>query len=207
MQANPGVTLGVTPLPGSKGGAYLRLVAGESTNVGIINGRRDTRTQEAMVTTETVYLETSVISYLAARPSRDLLVAGQQQVTWEWWDKERHLYRLFISQTVVREASLGDPGVAKRRLAFLEGFELLGLDEGAYQLADDLIARQAVPEKARADALHIAVAAVNGVDYVLTWNCKHINNAHTRKLINSVCTDAGYDPPVLCTPQEIMEEA
>jgi len=140
---------------------------------------------------ETVYLETSVISYLAARMSRDLLVAGQQQVTWDWWDKERHRYRLVISQSVVREASLGDPGVAKRRLAFVEGIELLGLDEGTYQLASDLISRHAVPEKARTDAIHIAVAAVNAVDYLLTWNCKHINNAHTRKLINSVCSDAG----------------
>ncbi len=165
------------------------------------------RTQEELVTSEIVYLETSVISYLAARPSKDPLVAGQQQVTRDWWDKERHLYRLFISQTVLREASLGDPVVAKRRLAFVEGIELLGLDEGTYQLAGDLIARHAVPEKARTDALHIAVAAVNGVDYLLTWNCKHINNAHTRKLINSVCADGGYEPPVLCTPQEIMEEA
>jgi len=158
------------------------------------------------VTTETVYLETSVISYLAARPSRDLIVAGEQKATWDWWENDKRRYHLFISQTVVREASLGDPNAARRRLGFLEGIDLLDLGEDTFQLTESLITRHAVPEKARADALHIAVAAVNSVDYLLIWNCKHINNPHTRRLNNSVCTEGGHDPPVLCTPREIMEE-
>lgn len=157
------------------------------------------------MTLETVYLETSVISYLAARPSRDVLVAGQQRVTWDWWENEKHRYKLYASEVVVREASLGNPDAAKRRLGVIDGIESLGLDERCFNLVDRLLIDKAVPVKARTDALHIAIAAVNSIDYLLTWNCKHINNAHTRKLINSICADAGYDPPVLCTPQEIME--
>ena len=155
---------------------------------------------------EIVYLETSVISYLAARPSRDLLVAAQQKITSDWWEKERHRYDLAISEFVLAEAAAGNPEVAKRRMALLEGLNLFDLKKDVFQLTSSLIDQKAVPDKAKVDAFHIAVATVNGADYLLTWNCKHINNAHTRKLITQVCIANGFDPPVLCTPQEIMEE-
>jgi predicted nucleic acid-binding protein len=157
------------------------------------------------LTPETIYLETSVISYLAARPSRDLLVAGQQQVTWDWWDKEKDRYRLFISEAVLDEASLGDPDAAARRLALIAGLSELALNVEVRMLSKALVAQKAVPEKAITDAVHIAVAAVHGANYLLTWNCKHINNAHTRKAISGVCLAHGLEAPTICTPQEIME--
>jgi len=149
-----------------------------------------------------VYLETSVISYLAARLSRDLIVAGHQQITQEWWDS-RQEWDLSISALVVSEAGTGDTDAAARRLALLEGLPLLRLNETAITLAERLLAEAALPSKAREDALHIAIAAVHGIDYLLTWNCKHIANAVKRPLIETICETSGYHPPIICTPEEL----
>ncbi len=100
---------------------------------------------------------------------------------------------------------MGDPDAAERRLDLLEGLGELALNADVRMLSKLLLKRKAVPENARTDAVHIAIAAVHGVDYLLTWNCKHINNAHTRKAINGVCHEYGFEPPIICTPQEIME--
>lgn len=153
-----------------------------------------------------VYIETSVVSYLAARPSRDLIVAAHQQITSDWWHNQREQYRLFVSELVVGEASEGDIEMAARRKMFLEGIELLEIDVRAMNLAQQFVEGKAVPEKASADALHIAVACVNGADYLLTWNCKHIANGRMKSRIGMVCHAAGYDPIVICTPEELGGE-
>lgn len=152
-----------------------------------------------------VYLETTIVSYLTAWPSRDLVMAANQATTIEWWTKRRDAFDLFISPTVVKESRAGDPEAAQRRWEELKELPSLEIAEEAELLANDLIVKVPLPPKAQADALHIAVAAVNGVDYLLTWNCTHIANATLRSRIEAVCRAAGYEPPVICTPQEMLE--
>ena len=152
-----------------------------------------------------VYVETSVVSYLAARASRDLIVAARQQLTHEWWDDQRPEFDLFISQAVLQEAAAGDPDVAQRRLLFLEDIPSLVMSDAALELSLAMLSDGAVPAAASEDALHIAVAAVNGMDFLLTWNCRHIANAMMRARIGSVCEGLGYLPPILCTPEELTK--
>lgn len=153
-----------------------------------------------------MYIETSVVSYLTARPSRDLIVAAHQQLTHEWWDERRAEFDVVISRVVLEEAALGEPDMARRRLDALEGMPLLPVKPEASALAAALVRRGGLPAKASTDALHIAVASVSGVDYLLTWNCKHIANAQTRRAVSAACRAAGYEPPVICTPEELMGE-
>ncbi len=152
-----------------------------------------------------VYIETTIPSYLTARPSRDLIKAAQQQITREWW-QTRDRFDLLISQLVIEESSGGDPQAAKERLGAMVGVPSLRTSEEATALAGRLVAGVPLPDKATADALHIAISVVGGVDYLLTWNCKHIANAATRYGIEAVCRTGGYEPPVICTPIELMEE-
>lgn len=121
-----------------------------------------------------VYVETSVVSYLASRPSRDILVAAHQQITSEWWDRRRSRFNLFVSELVIREASAGDANAAARRLAFVEAIPLLALTDAALALAQRLLRDGALPVGSEEDALHVAVAAVHGIHFLMTWNCKHI---------------------------------
>jgi len=151
-----------------------------------------------------VYIETSVVSYQASRPSTDLIVAAHQRLTQEWWEASPDRFDRFVSQTVIREAAAGDPEAAKERLESLEGMGLLELSEGAYALAAALVARGALPAEAPEDALHIAVATVHGMDYLVTWNCAHIANAQLRCAVEEVCRSLGYEPPIICTPEELM---
>ncbi|MBM4035848.1 MAG: type II toxin-antitoxin system VapC family toxin [Planctomycetes bacterium] len=153
-----------------------------------------------------VYVETSVVSYLTSKLSRDLLVAGHQQVTQEWWDLKRQDYDLFCSEVVVREAGEGDAQAAAKRLQAIQDVATLELTQAALDLASELIARGAVPAEKPEDAFHIAIAATNGVDYLLTWNCAHIANAKVRHLVEGICHQLGYVPPVICTPEELMED-
>lgn len=150
-----------------------------------------------------VYIETSLVSYLTARPSRDLLVAAHQQLTVAWWDEQRTRYELFTSQVVLTEARAGDPDAAQRRLAVLERLPLLDVTDTAIVLATRLVAGQALPAQAAQDALHLAIACVHGMEYLLTWNCTHLANARLRSRIEQVCRDAGYVPPIICTPEEL----
>lgn len=151
-----------------------------------------------------VYIETTIVSYLAARLSRDLIVAAHQQLTEEWWLQRRPSFDLLTSQVVIREASAGDPVMAQRRLGFLTEIPLLAIDESALQLATQLLQRGRIPARAAEDASHIAIAAVHGMDYLLTWNCKHIANAQMQKTVAEICRAAGYEPPTICTPEELM---
>jgi hypothetical protein len=152
-----------------------------------------------------VYLETTVVSYLTARPSRDLRIAAHQQATSEWWTTRRDQFDVYISQLVLEKAAVGDEDAATRRLEQVEGLSLLALTDACFELTEKLVTDGAVPQEAQEDALHIAVAAVHGMDYLLTWNCRHIANATMRGRIQATCFDAGYDAPVICTPEELLE--
>lgn len=151
------------------------------------------------------YIETSVVSYLTAWPSRDLILAAHQQITREWWSN-RSGYDLYVSQFVIDEASAGDQSAVASRLAALSEATLLDVTEDVIVLGERLILGGGLPAKAKVDALHIAVAAVHGMDYLLTWNCKHIANATMRGRIGDLCREAGFDPPVICTPFELGKE-
>ena len=151
----------------------------------------------------TVYIESSVISYLVSRPSRDVIVAGRQALTIEWWENEKDRFDLRVSALVEDEIARGDPSAAERRLALIEGIPSLAATANALFLAESLIAEKAIPVGSEDDALHIAIAATQGVDYLLTWNFKHINNAETKKLITGVVEALGYVCPLLCSPEEL----
>ncbi|XCN72621.1 MAG: type II toxin-antitoxin system VapC family toxin [Candidatus Electrothrix aestuarii] len=153
----------------------------------------------------TVYIETSVISYLTARPSNDLRAMANQSATVDWWETQRPKYSVFVSELVISEAGKGHPEAAQRRLAAISDLPLLKISPEVRKLAQALIQHHALPKKAETDAYHVAVAVVNGAEYLLTWNCTHIANAHTRPKIESTCRILGYEPSVICTPLELME--
>ena len=155
---------------------------------------------------QSVYIETSIPSYLTARPSRDVRAAAWQQITTEWWEVARGDYDLFTSELTIVEASAGNPGAAERRLAVLNEILELQIDEEVQELAELLISKGGIPTSAEADALHVAVAAVHRIDYLLTWNCRHINNAAKKPIIRSICISAGYPYPEICTPMELLPE-
>jgi hypothetical protein len=152
-----------------------------------------------------LYMETSIVSYLTALPSRDLVLAAHQQVTHGWWSV-RAQFELYISQFVIDEASLGDRAAAARRLVVLQEATLLNTTPGAVSLARELVRAGYLPARAIVDAFHIAIAAVHGMDYLLSWNCKHIANATMRSRIESTCRSHGFEPPTICTPLELVTE-
>lgn len=154
---------------------------------------------------ERIYIETTFVSYLTARPNRDVVIAGHQQTTHEWWDKRRQSYELCVSQLVFQESAAGDPQAAQERLEVLHPMTLLETTVDALALAKELIQGGALPAKAADDALHIAIAATNGVPFLLTWNCRHLANATMRPMIEAVCASKGLKAPIICTPEELLE--
>ena len=153
-----------------------------------------------------VYIETSVISYLTSRPSRDLVVAANQEVTRDWWAIARERFELFISEAVVQEIAAGDAEAAAERRQVVVDVPMLVGSPDALVLAKRFLSAGVIPAKAAQDALHIALATIYGVDYVVTWNCKHIANAMSQRQIEQISRACGYEPPVLCTPLELMED-
>ncbi len=151
------------------------------------------------------YIETSVVSYLTARKSRDVIVTAYQEVTREWWRVALTAFELVASELVRTEAGAGNEIAARARLKALESAALIDITEDAEYLARRLLDQGAVPQQAAADAAHIAIAVTSGVDYLVTWNFRHIANAAMRSQIEQVCREAGYEPPVICTPNELME--
>jgi hypothetical protein len=151
-----------------------------------------------------LYLETTVPSYLTAWPSRDLIRAGHQQITKEWWQTRRAGFDLYISQFVLDEVAAGDPEAARERLAAIQGLPMLDLTEGVAELAGALKTSLALPSTAVTDAAHIAIAAVHGMHFLLTWNCTHIANAEMALAIEKACQTQGFVCPVICTPEELM---
>ena len=152
-----------------------------------------------------VYLETTIPSYLTAWPSRDLVTAAHQQTTRDWWEARRHDFDLFVSGVVIEEASAGDEQAAARRLEAVEGLPLLELTDEVTDFAGALVQQAAIPKKEGADALHVAAAVVHGMDYLLTWNLAHIAKADARNKIERICRSSTYEPPVICTPEELLE--
>ena len=152
-----------------------------------------------------LYLETTIPSYLTAWPSRDLIVAAHQQLTKEWWARRRDAFEMYISQFVLDEATAGDAEMARQRLELLRPLPLLDITESVLQLASGLLQSGVIPAKAARDAAHIAISAVHGIDYLITWNCAHIANAMIIKTVQKICAQNGFSCPVICTPQELME--
>lgn len=153
-----------------------------------------------------VYIETTIPSYLTSRPNRDIIIAGHQQVTHRWWEERRDEFELYISQLVIDECQAGDREMARKRLGLIDGIKALQLDFPARDLARKLIAKGLLPTKAEADAFHVAIAAANAMDYLLTWNLRHIANAFMKKGIEEVCRESGFEPPVICTPDTLLAE-
>ncbi len=151
-----------------------------------------------------IYIETTIPSYLTARPSRDIVQAARQQLTREWWDVERRNYDLCISQIVLDEAAAGDAEAAQRRMAVIDTLPLLDLTFEVDGLAETIMQSGLLPVSASRDAVHIAVTAVHQVHFLLTWNCRHIANATIFRDLQHVIMSAGYDMPVICTPEELL---
>ncbi|HUT14374.1 MAG TPA: type II toxin-antitoxin system VapC family toxin [Thermoguttaceae bacterium] len=154
----------------------------------------------------TLYVETSIVSYLRQRPSAQVIMAARQLLTHQWWDEERGNYELVASQYVIDEASVGDPVLAAERLESLDGIPLLPLDPQIGAIANEIVSRAILPRKATIDALHIATVAHHRIEYLLTWNCKHIANAKILPRIRDVLTDLGIPVPIICTPEEMVSD-
>lgn len=153
-----------------------------------------------------IYTETTIPSYLVARPARDIVQAARQQLTCDWWSLWRSGHTLFTSQIPLDEAAQGEPEMAARRLEAMASLELLELNDAAESLTRRLLDERLLPAAADRDAAHIAVASVHGMDILLSWNCRHIVNACIQARLRRVTTEAGFTLPVLCTPEQLMEE-
>lgn len=152
-----------------------------------------------------VYIETSVVSYLTARPSQDAIIAACQQITRLWWDTGRLAGSAYISPYIIEEASNGDPEAAEQRLAALRPIAVLPVNKEIPELAEFLLLGGGLPAKARIDALHIACAAYHRIQVLLTWNCTHIANPAQAPVLRGLCAARGFTLPELVTPFELME--
>ena len=153
-----------------------------------------------------IYIETSIVSYLTAKPTRDIVITAHQQIANSWWENESNEYKLYTSQVVIDEASQGDSEAVQRRIEILKDIYLLEVTNDIIKLSENLINHNCLPQKAVQDALHIAIASIHNVDYLLTWNCKHIANAKKRPLIEKIIHKTGYLAPIMCTPEELSGE-
>ncbi len=153
---------------------------------------------------ETVYIETSIVGYLTARSTKNLILAANMEITKDWWEFRRNAFILYTSEVVIDEVAQGDAEIAAQRLEILRDFPLLALNQAVQGLAAQFLARSSMPPKAKVDAVHIAAATVHSMDYLLTWNCKHIANAQIQGKLAEISLDFGYVLPILCTPNELM---
>ncbi|MBI4745216.1 MAG: type II toxin-antitoxin system VapC family toxin [Deltaproteobacteria bacterium] len=154
---------------------------------------------------ESIYIETSVVSYYVSKPSRDLIVLAHQQITWEWWPKAVKRFNAYISEVVVEEAAAGNKESAEKRLKELKGFSHLELTERVEQIAHIYMEKLTIPKKALRDAAHLAVASVHNIDYLVTWNCVHLANGEIIKRLLKLNEKLKIKTPVICTPEELME--
>ena len=153
---------------------------------------------------ETVYIETTIVSYLVANPSRDSILAAQQQLTRQWWQEEREQYQCLTSSEVVREASLGDVEMSRRRMEALSGLTILAVDESARGLAGGILAARILPPAAASDAIHAVVASQRRIKILLTWNCRHLANPHILGKLREYMAGQGLVLPEICTPTELV---
>ncbi len=153
---------------------------------------------------KSVYIESSVISYLTARPSRDLIVSAYQQITREWWQTELNKYQCFISDFVIDEVSRGDSEAASERLRVVKDFKKIGLNETVLNLAKEYNRVLDIPSKARLDIYHLAISVGNGMEFILSWNFKHIANAYVREILFEINGKINLRTPTICTPEELI---
>ncbi|MHC4928021.1 MAG: type II toxin-antitoxin system VapC family toxin [Planctomycetota bacterium] len=153
---------------------------------------------------KTVYIETSIVSYLTARPSDNLIASAWQKATVDWWETQRGRFSLYTSALVHEEAGRGDQNAARKRLEVLGDIPLLETADEAVILAQTFLEQGTLPAKALDDAVHIALTVVHEMDYLLTWNCRHIDNAEIKPLIRTLCMSKNLHFPEICTPQELM---
>lgn len=153
---------------------------------------------------DTVYIETSIVSYLRQEPSKHVVTAARQLLTHQWWDDQRGNFELVVSQYVIDEASAGDPTLAAQRLNSLDGIPVLPNAPEIPRIAAEIMALGVLPTKAQVDALHIATVAHHRIQYLLTWNCRHIANAKLLPRIHAVLTKLGIPIPIICTPEELL---
>jgi len=153
----------------------------------------------------TVYIETTVISYHVANPSRDLIIAAHQQITHDWWESALPQFEAFISPVVLDEISRGDTLAAKRRLDSISSVSLLEILPEMLNLSEAYFTAIEIPEKARADSYHLAIAALHGMDYLVSWNCTHIVSGRVKRIIEEINSANGIRTPIICTPEELME--
>ncbi|CAN5433920.1 hypothetical protein BH20ACI1_BH20ACI1_30460 [soil metagenome] len=152
-----------------------------------------------------VYIETTIVSYLTAKPSRDLIVAAHQQITNEWWTDVRPQVDCFVSPFLIDEVSRGDAAYAQKRLDEIAEFAVLEVNEQIEDLAQQYFAALQIPEKSKIDAFHLATAAWHKMDYVLSWNCKHIASGRVQKTLQEINIRLGVHTSIVCTPEELME--
>jgi hypothetical protein len=153
---------------------------------------------------KSIYVETTIFSYLTSKPSANLINAARQQTTNLWWEYRRKDFHLFVALPVIAEASKGDPDAVVKRLSVIRKLPIVGLTPQASELADIFIKETPFPLNAEVDALHIAIACVNQFDFILTWNFKHIANAEIRSKLEILAESQGYQLPVICTPEEFV---
>jgi hypothetical protein len=151
-----------------------------------------------------VYIETTIVSSLTGRPSREAVALGHQKVTREWWEKERFDFELYTSEVVIAEAERGDPDAARARLAVLAPLRRLSATAESEAMVPILLRETRLPDGALLDMSHVSIATVHGMQYLLTWNCRHIANARIVRIVERICRNLGFEPPVLCTPDELL---
>jgi len=152
-----------------------------------------------------VYIETTVVSYLTSRPSPNLTISSRQWMTREWWNNYANRFELVISSLVLREISQGDSETAQKRRELVNAIRVLEVSGESLDLSRKLVEAEAVPPVADRDALHIALAACHHIQYLVSWNFKHIVNPTKQQLIAKVCQEANYQPVIICTPEELVE--
>jgi len=154
---------------------------------------------------ESIYLETTIVSYYTSKPSRDIIVLAHQEITRQWWLKTIGRYNVLISEVVIEEASSGDPEAIKKRLEELKDFPHLELNDKVEEMAQVYMERLEIPEKSLRDAAHLAIASVHNIDYLVTWNCTHLANGEVIKKLIKINESLGIHTPIICTPEELME--
>lgn len=152
----------------------------------------------------TLYIETTILSYLAARASRDIIVQAHQQITWDWWESQRERYKLYISEIVLQEIMEGDPEAVKRRESFISNLAILDMSDAVRKLARELATFLNIPQRAELDALHLSFAIEYEMDYLLTWNCSHLANGLIIRKLKEFELETSRLVPVIVTPEELI---
>jgi hypothetical protein len=159
-----------------------------------------------MAQKQQIYIETSVISYLVSKTSSNIILAAYQQITRQWWDSQLHYYHPFTSDFVLEEISKGDPKLSKERLNTIQKFGKLPVTDDVIELGERYLKQVSIPRKASLDAFHLAISVIHGMDFVLSWNFRHMANAFVRRKLEFINSEIGIQTPTICTPEELIRE-